>query len=95
MILLKNDKVKPAGSLSIWVYLIFFIFSFGCSPEEGIYAIIISEDANFRKTCSERNRSLSEDPVRESTLYCREFGVQKFNKKNLLISSNKAMEEVP
>jgi len=49
MILLKSDKVKFIRNVSIWFYLIFFIFSFGCSPEEESYAIIIPEDANFQE----------------------------------------------
>jgi hypothetical protein len=49
MILFKNDKVKLTSNLSIWFYLIFFIFSFGCAPEEESYLIIIPEGATFQE----------------------------------------------
>jgi hypothetical protein len=49
MILLKSDKVKFNGNLPIWFYLISFIFSFGCTPKEDSYLIIIPEEANYQE----------------------------------------------
>ncbi len=49
MILFKSDKVKLDSSLSIWFYLILFIFNLGCSPEEENYSILIPENATYQE----------------------------------------------